>query len=45
MYDIRLRDNDSSGGCGLYSWPLTLNGMTNYLNVSINSITFLYKFN
>ncbi|KAL6592285.1 alpha/beta-hydrolase [Neocallimastix sp. 'constans'] len=32
MYDIRLRDNDSSGGCGLYSWPLTLNGMTNYLN-------------
>jgi len=31
MYDIRLRDTDSKGGCGLYSWPLTLNGMTKYL--------------
>ncbi|ORX84226.1 alpha/beta-hydrolase [Anaeromyces robustus] len=31
MYDIRLRDNDNKGGCGLYSWPLTLNAMTKYL--------------
>jgi len=31
MYDIRLRDNDKKGGCGLYSWPLTLGGMTKYL--------------
>jgi len=34
MYDIRLRDNDKKGGCGLYSWPLTLGGMTKYLRVS-----------
>lgn len=31
MYDIRLRDKDSTGGCGLYSWPLTLKAMTKYL--------------
>jgi len=31
MYDIRLRDNDRKGGCGLYSWPLTLGAMTKYL--------------
>jgi len=40
MYDIRLRDTDSKGGCGLYSWPLTLGGMTKYLRVSIY---ILYK--
>jgi len=34
MYDIRLRDTDSKGGCGLYSWPLTLGGMTKYLRRS-----------
>jgi len=34
MYDIRLRDNDRRGGCGLYSWPLTLGGMTKYLRRS-----------
>ncbi|ORX43278.1 alpha/beta-hydrolase [Piromyces finnis] len=31
MYDIRLRDTDKKGGCGLYSWPLTLGSMTYYL--------------
>jgi len=31
MYDIRLRDTDKRGGCGLYSWPLTLGSMTKYL--------------
>jgi len=31
MYDIRLRDKDRKGGCGLYSWPLTLGAMTKYL--------------
>jgi carboxypeptidase D len=34
MYDIRLRDYDRRGGCGLYSWPLTLGGMTKYLRRS-----------
>ncbi|KAJ3298383.1 Cell death protease [Rhizoclosmatium sp. JEL0117] len=31
MYDIRLKDEDSSGGCGLYSWPPHLSEMKAYL--------------
>jgi len=33
MYDIRLRDGDSNGGCGLYSWPPLLKNTTDYLAV------------
>ncbi|KAJ3094603.1 Cell death protease [Phlyctochytrium planicorne] len=32
MYDITLRDDDESGGCGLYQWPHGLDRMKSYLS-------------
>lgn len=33
MYDVRLRDDDADGGCGLYSWPKSLPATIKYLDV------------